>query len=156
MKEEHQGAGLFQRSGVFPATKDPEFPVSRIAADYYKNGPSFLAQYLPFWMTVYAQRTIAFIVATLAIVFPAFSFAPRLYEWLIHQRLRKLYRRLRSLEIVLQSELTTAQIKDLENELAEIDRTVRAVPMRHADLYFMLRYHLDQTRARLPRTVSPS
>jgi hypothetical protein len=23
------------------------------------------------------------------------------------------------------------------------------VPMRHSDLYFMLRYHLDQTRSRL-------
>src|SRR5262245_62082335 len=35
MKEEHQGPGLFQRRGQFPATEDPEFPVSRIAADYY-------------------------------------------------------------------------------------------------------------------------
>jgi TRAP-type uncharacterized transport system substrate-binding protein len=156
MKEEHQGAGLFQRKGEFPVTEDPEFPVSRIATDYYKNGPSFLARYLPFWMTVYAQRTIAFIVATLAIVFPVFGFAPRLYEWLIHQRLRKVYRRLRVLEIVSQSELAAPQIKALENELAEIDRAVRAVPMRHADLYFMLRYHLDQTRSRLAKTVSSS
>jgi TRAP-type uncharacterized transport system substrate-binding protein len=153
MKEEHQGPGLFQRSGQFPATEDPEFPVSAIASDYYKNGPSFLARYLPFWMTVYAQRAIAFMVAALAIVFPAFGFAPRLFEWLIQRRLRKLYRRLRVVEIALQRELTAPQIKSLENELAEIDRAARAVPLRNSDLYFMIRYHLDQIRSRLASTT---
>jgi hypothetical protein len=118
MKEEHQGSGLFQRRGEFPSIEDPEFPVSRLAADYYKNGPSFLARYLPLWMTVYAQRAIAFVVAALAIVFPAFGFAPRLYEWLVQQRLRKLYRRLRVIELALQRKPTAAQIKLFESELA--------------------------------------
>jgi TRAP-type uncharacterized transport system substrate-binding protein len=154
MKEEHQGSGLFQRRGEFPAIEDPEFPVSRIAADYYKNGPSFLARYLPSWMTVYAQRAIAFIVAALAIVFPAFGFAPRLYEWLIRQRLRKLYRRLRVVEIALQRGPTAAQIKILGSELAEIDHAATAVPLRQSDLYFTLRYHLDQTRSRLAKAAS--
>jgi TRAP-type uncharacterized transport system substrate-binding protein len=156
MKEEHQGPGLFQRRGEFPSIEDPEFPVSRIAADYYKNGPSFLARYLPLWMTVYAQRAIAFVVAALAIVFPAFGFAPRLYEWLVQQRLRKLYRRLRVVELALQREPTAAQIKFFETELAEIDHATTAVPLRHSDLYFMLRYHLDQTRSRLAKAASIS
>jgi len=154
MKRVHQEPGLFQHNGQFPAAEDPEFPVSAIASDYYKNGPSFLARYLPFWMTVYAQRAIAFVVAALAIVFPAFGFAPRLYEWLIRHRMRKLYRRLRVVEIRLQGELTVQQIKELENELAEIDRAARAVPLRHSDLYFMIRYHLDQIRSRLVKAAS--
>jgi len=154
MKQEHEEPGLFQRNGQFPAAEDPEFPVSAIASDYYKNGPSFLARYLPFWMTVYAQRTIAFMLAALAIVFPAFGFAPRLYEWLIRQRMRKLYRRLRVVEVTLQGELTVAQIRLLENELAEIDRATRAVPLRHSDLYFMIKYHLDQIRSRLAKVAS--
>ena len=156
MKEEHRGPGLFQRSGEFPSIEDPEFPVSRIAADYYRNGPTFLANYLPFWMTIYAQRAIAFIVAALAIVFPVFGFAPRLYEWLIHQRLRRLYRRLRVIEIALQRELTAPQIKSLEDELAKIERAARAVPLRQSDLYFVIKYHLDQTRARLAKAASLS
>jgi len=156
MKEEHRGPGLFQRSGEFPSIEDPEFPVSRIAADYYRNGPTFLANYLPFWMTIYAQRAIAFIVAALAIVFPVFGFAPRLYEWLIHQRLRRLYRRLRFIEIALQRELTAPQIKSLEDELAKIERAARAVPLRQSDLYFVIKYHLDQTRARLAKAASLS
>jgi hypothetical protein len=153
MKEEHQVSGLFQRRGEFPATEDPEFPVSQVAVDYYRNGPSFLARYLPLWMTIYAQRTITFIVAALAIVFPAFGFAPRLYEWFVQQRLRKLYRRLRVVEIALQRGLTAPQIKSLENELTKIDRAARAVPLRHSHLYFMIRYHLDQTRSRLAKAA---
>ena len=102
MKEEHGGPGLFQRSGEFPAIADPEFPVAEIAVDYYKNGPPFLAKYLPFWMTTYARRMIAFLVATLAVIFPVFGFAPRVYGWFVQERLRKLYRRLRVVEEALQ------------------------------------------------------
>jgi TRAP transporter TAXI family solute receptor len=149
MKEEHSGLGLFQRSGEFPSSFDPEYPMAQVAVDYYKNGPSFLAKYLPFWMTIYAQRLIAFSVAAIAIVFPAFSFAPRLYEWVLHTRLRALYRRLRVVENALHRNLSASQIEALQNELADIDKTTSTVPMRNSDLYFMLRYHLNQTRSRL-------
>jgi TRAP-type uncharacterized transport system substrate-binding protein len=149
MKEEHSGLGLFQRSGEFPSSFDPEYPMAQVAVDYYKNGPSFLAKYLPFWMTIYAQRLIAFSVAAIAIVFPAFSFAPRLYEWILQTRLRTLYRRLRVVENTLRGNLGASKIEALQNELADIDKATSTVPMRNSDLYFMLRYHLNQTRARL-------
>jgi hypothetical protein len=149
LKEEHGGPGLFQRSGEFPAIDDPEYPVASVAIDYYKNGPSLLAKYLPLWMTIYAQRTIAFLIATLAVAFPVFGFAPRLYAWFIQQRLRQLYRRLRVIENALQTKLTAAEAKALETELDDIDKSTMSVPMRHSDLYFMLRYHLDRMRSRL-------
>ena len=149
LKEEHGGPGLFQRSGEFPAIDDPEYPVSTVAIDYYRNGPSLLSKYLPLWMTIYAQRTLAFLLATLAIGFPVFGFAPRLYAWFIQQRLRQLYRRLRVIENALQTKLTAAEAEALEAELDDIDNATMSVPMRHSDLYFLLRYHLDRTRSRL-------
>ncbi|MFZ1090103.1 MAG: TAXI family TRAP transporter solute-binding subunit, partial [Xanthobacteraceae bacterium] len=54
LSEEHGRAGIFQRAGDFPTVTDPEFPVAQDALDFYKNGPSFLDRYLPFWMTSYA------------------------------------------------------------------------------------------------------
>jgi NMT1-like family len=149
IKEEHDGPGLFQRAGEFPTSDDPEFPVSQIAIDYYKNGPSLLPRYLPFWMTIYAQRTIAFLIASIAIVFPVFGFAPRLYGWFVQQRLRGLYRRLRVVENALKKELTIPEVEALKNELADLDRASIVVPMLNSDLYFMFRYHLDRTRSRL-------
>ncbi len=149
LKEEHSGAGLFQRSGEFPAIDDPEYAVPSVAVEYYRNGPSLLAKYLPLWTTTYAQRTIAFLVAALAILFPAFGFAPRLYEWFVRQRFRQFYQRLRAIENELQERLTAAQAEALQAELDDIERSTITVPMRHSDLYFMLRYHLDRTRSRL-------
>jgi TRAP-type uncharacterized transport system substrate-binding protein len=149
LKEEHSGPGLFQRSGEFPSINDPEYAVSSVAIEYYRNGPSLLSRYLPLWMTTYVQRILAFLVATLAIFFPAFGFAPRLYGWFIRQRFRRLYQRLRAIENSLQARLTPAKAEVLQAELADIDRATMTVPMRHSDLYFMLRYHLDQTRSRL-------
>jgi TRAP-type uncharacterized transport system substrate-binding protein len=149
MKEEHEGPGLFQRAGEFPTSFDPEYPMSQIAIDYYRNGPSLLPKYLPFWMTIYAQRAMAFLVASATIVFPVFGFAPRLYAWFVQERMRRLYRRLRIVENALQAELTVAQVEALQNELADLDRATSVVPVRNSDLYFMFRYHLDRTRARL-------
>ena len=149
LKEEHSGAGLFQRSGDFPAIDDPEYTVPSVAVEYYRNGPSLLARYLPLWTTAYVQRTIAFLVAALAIVFPAFGFAPRLYEWFVRQRFRQLYQRLRAIENALQERLTATKAEALQAELDDIERSTITVPMRHSDLYFMLRYHLDRTRSRL-------
>lgn len=48
MKEEHSTPGLLQRAGEFPTTVDPEYPMSQIAVDYYRSGPSMLHKYLPF------------------------------------------------------------------------------------------------------------
>ena len=157
LKEEHSGPGLFQRSGEFPSINDPEYAMSSVAIEYYRNGPSLLTKLLPLWMTPYVQRIIAFLVATLAIFFPAFGFAPRLYGWFIRQRFRQLYQRLRAIENALQAKLTPAKAEALQGELADIDRATMTVPMRHSDLYFMLRYHLDRTRSRLTeaRRISP-
>src|SRR6185437_14487320 len=76
MQEEQDGAGVFRRVGEFPTRTDPEFPMAEEAVDYYKNGPSFLQRYLPFWMINYAKRVAAIVVTAVAIVIPLFSFAP--------------------------------------------------------------------------------
>ena len=149
IKEEHGGPGLFQRAGEFPTSVDPEFPMSQIAIDYYKNGPSFLQEYLPFWMAIYARRTIALLIATLAIVFPVFGFAPKLYGWFVQGHLRRLYRRLRFVENALQAELDPARVAALQKELADIDLATSAIPMGNSDLYFTLKYHLDRMHSRL-------
>ena len=109
----------------FPTSVYPEFPMSQIAIDYYKNGPSLLQEYLPFWMTIYARRAIALLAAMLAILLPVFGFAPKLYGWFVQEHLRRLYRRLRS-------------VKQRDG-----------VPMRNSDLYFTLKYHLDRMHSRL-------
>src|SRR5262249_44841979 len=102
--------------------------VPSLAVEYYRNGPSLLATYLPLWTTTYVRRTIAFLVAALAIVFPAFGFAPRLYEWFVRQRFRQFYQRLRAIENALQERLTPAEAEALQAELDDIEKATITVP----------------------------
>jgi len=67
----------------------------------------------------------------------------------VRQRFRQFYQRLRAIENALQNGLTAEKAKALQAELDDIGRSTSTVPMRHSDLYFMLRYHLDRTRSRL-------
>ena len=149
LKEVHGGAGIFQRAGELPFVNDPEFPVAEEALDYYKNGPSFLQRYLPFWMINYAKRVTAVVVATIAIVIPVFTVTPRIYAWHLTLRLARLYRRLRSVNVRLKGELTADQIGAMRSDLDGIDHAANILPLRHSDLFFSLLMHIDMTRTRL-------
>ena len=147
--ETHDKPGLFQRTGEFPTQIDPEFPMSQSAVDFYKNGPSFLLRYLPLWMVPHVQRLLAVLLAGGAIVYPIFSFAPKLYQWFLQDRMRKLYRRLRLIEEALQKELTPAQVASLQDDLENVSRAARILPKRNSDLFSPLRRHIDLTRTEL-------
>jgi TRAP transporter TAXI family solute receptor len=145
----HSAPGLFRKVGEFPTEADPEYPMSQGARDFYRNGPSFLNRYLPFWMTNYAQRFLAVLVAVIAIVVPVFNYAPKLFLWLIRDRVRRLYRRLRLVDKVLLAEPNPVQMQALHAELENIARAANIVPMHSSDLFFELRAHIDRTRRHL-------
>jgi TRAP-type uncharacterized transport system substrate-binding protein len=149
MKEVHGGAGVFQTAGEFPSVTDPEYPMAEEAVDYYKNGPSFLQRYLPFWMINYAKRVVAIVVTAVAIVIPLFTYAPRFYAWMLRTRMAKLYSRLRIVDAELQRELSPAEITALQSDLETISKSAAVLPVRHSDLYFALMGHIDLTRTRL-------
>ena len=95
LKEVHSGGGVFQRPGEFPSTTDPELPMAEEAVDYYRNGPSFLQRYLPFWMINYAKRVAAILVAAVAIVIPLFTYHAEALRVVLEFAAARLYRRLR-------------------------------------------------------------
>jgi TRAP transporter TAXI family solute receptor len=141
--------GVFQQFGEFPTHNDPEYPMAEAARDFYKHGPSLLHRYLPFWLANYARRALAIMVTAIAILVPVFSYAPKLYLWILRRRILRLYRELRAIEHGLQPDLQQAQLATLQDDLDRIDRASAALPMRHSDLFFTLRIHIEQTRNRL-------
>jgi TRAP transporter TAXI family solute receptor len=149
--EVHGAPGIFQRIGEFPLQTDPEFPIAEEALDFYKRGPSLLNRYLPFWITNYVKRGIAVLFTAIAIIIPVFSYAPRLYRWLVEYRLRGLYGRLRTIEANLQNSTMVQDILALEDELESLDRETIAfrVPMRHSALYFSIKAHLQLVHERI-------
>ena len=119
------------------------------ALDFYKNGPSFLNRYLPFWMVNHVQRLLAVLLATGVIVYPLFNPAPKLYRWFLQGRMRKLYRRLRTVEKAMKANLTSSQLAALQSDLENIDRVSAVLPMRHSETYFGLKRDIDTTRTYL-------
>ena len=89
------------------------------------------------------------LLAVIAIVVPVFNYAPKLFLWLIHERVRRLYRRLRIVDNTLLSGPSTSQVQALHSELESIARAASIVPMRSSELFFELRSHIDRTRTHL-------
>ena len=70
------GDGLLQREGDFPSPKGVDIPLSLDADHYMKAGPSFLHKHLPFWIAVWIDRVIVFVIPALALLVPLFRYAP--------------------------------------------------------------------------------
>jgi hypothetical protein len=105
LAEEHSAGGVFQRAGEFPTQTNPEFPMAERAVDFYKNGPPLLNRYLPFWIVPHVLRLLTVLLAAGTIIYPLFSFAPKLYLWFVQQFIAKLYRHLRLVEKEMQAHL---------------------------------------------------
>ncbi len=100
-------------------------------------------------MISYTKRVAAILVTVIAIVIPIFSFAPRLYVWLLQKYIEKLYRRLRVVEASLQTDMTARDIETLQTDLESVSRAANILPMRHSSLFFDLIMHIRFTRTEL-------
>jgi hypothetical protein len=151
MVEVHGGVGIFQHSGEFPKATDVEFPVANAAVEYYKNGPSFMQRHLPLWLSVHAQRTIAVLVAAIAIGFPLFRILPLIYNWLARRRLVYWYGQLKALEASFDA---TPDVENLTEKEAAVERIEEAVshiriPLTFSDQLYNLRGHIDIVRRKI-------
>jgi TRAP-type uncharacterized transport system substrate-binding protein len=158
--EVHSGAGIFQRAGEFPTQTDPEFAMADGAREFYKNGPSYLNKYLSYWTVSLIKKIIAVILSCALVLVPFSRIVPNLSTWVVRDRMRDPYRRLRLVETEMQIDLTTSQLDVLQSDLDGIEQSANnlGVPIRHSDLFFELKAHINLVRQRLElrRTVLQS
>jgi TRAP-type uncharacterized transport system substrate-binding protein len=149
--EVHGGAGIFQRAGEFPTQTDPEFPVADGAREFYKSGPSYFNKYLSYWTVSLIKKIAAVILSCAVLLVPFSNFVPKLSSWVVRDRMRALYQRLRIVETSMQADLTVAQLDALQSDLESIDQAANdlGVPIRHSDLFFDLKIHINHVRKRL-------
>ena len=151
MSSEHSGATVLQKAGEFPRGIDIEFPIADGVIDFYKNGPSYFQRHLPLWLTPYVQRSLALLIALLALLLPALNYGPRTYRWIIRQRFIGAYRRLRFVDTGMKTATTTDEVSKLQNEIETLDREVARlnIPNRQSDLHFGFKVHVNLVRTRL-------
>src|SRR5512140_2143760 len=94
----HSEAGWFQRKGEFPSGQNTEWPLSKEAERFYRNGPPLLQHYLPFWLANLIDRMWVALVSIIAILIPMSRIVPPLYEFRIRSRIFRWYGQLRAVE----------------------------------------------------------
>ena len=148
--EVHSRPGMFQRAGEFPAAEEIDLPLSAEARRFYRSGPNFLQRTLPFWLSEFVQRMLILIIPIAGIVYPLWSFAPKLYYWHKRRRLYPMYRELKSIE----RELGAAASDDrstLMSRLEDLERRARdlTMPGMLNESAYTLRSNIQSLRGRL-------
>ncbi len=145
--EVHSRPGIFQRAGEFPAAEAIDLPLSAEARQIYRSGPSFLQRSLPFWLADLVQRVLILVLPVAGIIYPLWSFAPRIYNWEMRRRIYRMYRELKLLEFELQRAPSPAR-RTIADQLDDLDRRALElhVPSAFTDQVYGLRSHIHALR----------
>lgn len=145
----HSSPGWIARSGQFPTSQAPEFPLAAEAERFYLNGPPFLQRYMPFWLANLIDRMWVVLFSIIAVMIPLSRILPPLYAFRIRRRIFRWYRQLREIETELE-EGQTPSVKLLE-ELARLEDRIAhiSVPLSHTHALYDLRDHISLVRRRI-------
>jgi len=158
-REVHGRAGLFKKSGEFPALLHHEFPISADAERYYASGKSYLYRTFPFWLARLINRIVVAILPVILVLVPALRIVPGVYRWRMQSRIYRWYRELLELERDMLKEGVDPETRRLQiEELARIESSVQniRVPAAFADLFYSLREHIIFVRERITPSRRPS
>ena len=147
----HSRAGVFERPRQFPTPDFTDFPVSDEAARFYRNGPPFLARYLPFWAASLVDRMKIMLLPLLALLFPLFKVVPPTYRWRVRRKIFKWYREVQTADMALAQ---SQSIENLDRILARLDAAEHEmrqinIPLGYSDAHYHLRLHFDMVRAKV-------
>jgi len=151
----HAGPGIFQRRNEFPAPEAFGLPLSDEALRFYKSGPPFLHNYLPFWVAELIGKLIILLIPILGVLYPMMRFLPVLYDWTMRRKILRLYGELRFLEEELEAPGGKNVAGKIALELEQLEQQANRlrVPIAYASMLYMLRDHIDFVRSGLKRHI---
>jgi TRAP-type uncharacterized transport system substrate-binding protein len=151
----HGEAGLFNRRGEFPNTKDADFPLSPEAQRYYASGTPFLQRYLPYWAANLVDRLWVMLLPVLAVVVPLVRVLPPLYSWRMRSRIYRWYARLKEIELQLERATAQDELNEMLAGLTDIEAAVNhiATPLAYSANLYSFRQHIDLVRGRVLRRL---
>jgi len=146
----HGGASAFQRYGEFPSLSFVDLPVHESARKYFKEGPSLLYRYLPFWLASMLER-IGVVLPIAAIVLSIARYAPPLYAWFVQNRINRCYGELRYLEDELERASSEGDPAECALRLRDIEARVTSLsaPVSYSPRLYTLRAHIQLVRSKL-------
>jgi TRAP transporter TAXI family solute receptor len=149
----HAAPGIFQRANEFPAAEAYGLALSDEALRFYKSGPPFLHNYLPFWVAELIGKLIILLIPILGVLYPMMRFLPVLYDWTMRRKISRLYGELRFLEEELETLSGRKAASKIAIRLEQLEQQANRlkVPIAYASMLYMLRLHIDLVRGGLMR-----
>jgi TRAP-type uncharacterized transport system substrate-binding protein len=121
---------IFQKENEYPNDRELTFSQNEDSERYFRNGPSFLNKYLPFWVAVWGDRILKIMIPILAILIPVIKFYPQIIEFTTKQKLHAIYKELHRIEYdvemhkdkqTLKERLIAVEMKATSLHLPELD-----------------------------------
>ena len=150
----HSGSSVFHRANEFPAPEATEIPLSNEAARFYKSGPPFLHNYLPFWMAVLIGKLVILLIPILGVLYPMTRLLPRLYDWAQRSKVFGLYGELRLLyDQIRNARASGRDTGEMIERLNQLERHANhlRMPAAYASMPYLLRNHIELVREGLKR-----
>lgn len=145
-EEIHGKPRILESRGQFPSPDYLDFPISDIAARFYKSGTPFLQRFLPFWVAVYIDQMIVMLVPLVAVLLPLIKLTPPVYHWRVRSKIFRWYKALREVDrnLVL-AKAGQYDINELGRELRRIEEEVERleIPISFEDQHYNLRLHIN-------------
>lgn len=140
--------GLISVENEFPSSAGLSFQLNEDAENYLKSGPSFLFQYLPFWVAVWVERMLKLSVPLIALLIPLFNLIPSFTDYRKKLKFANIYRDLKMIE---QGMSDHRDRELLLKQLSEIDLRARDLKVSdfHTKDIYELRMYIESTRNRL-------
>ena len=155
-EEIHSPPRMFQSDDQFPAGESIDLPLSPYALEFYKSGPPFLQRHLPFWLAVFLEQPLVWLIPLLAILFPLLRVAPSIYDWAEKRRIYRLYSELKRLEDEVLFAVPGNASPDFIERLNQLKNRAShlSVPTPFKPLVYALRLHIDMVRQEVQKSVT--
>lgn len=146
----HRNATLLSKRGEFPSEDYTSLPMNAEAVRYYKQGPSGLRKYLPFWLASLVEQLIIYGLPVFVVLSTVFKGIPVYLEWKLKLDFLKFYKRLKVIENASdRQERREHYFTELDRIEAESARV--RVPGVHLPHYFELHQYIHDMRERMER-----
>jgi hypothetical protein len=128
-----------------------DFPLSSDAKRYYRNGPPFLQQFLPFWVANFLNRMKILLLPLVALLFPLIKLLPPFYQWRMRSRIFRWYDQLMEIDheilhgnIVNRTDDFMSRLKVIEQQVSQV-----SVPRGYYRELYDMRVHIELMREKL-------
>ena len=139
---------ILNTENEFPSNAGLSFSLNEDADNYLKSGPSFLFQYLPFWVAVWVERMLKLILPLMALLIPLFNVIPSLTEYRKKLKFANIYRDLKMIEQSMGDHQDREKLVKQFNEIDERARQLKVSDFHTKDIYD-LRAHVESVKNRM-------